>query len=157
MNYYTIEKNGFEITTNPVKIDVNRLHNFLAEESYWSQKIPIKLLEKALSNSLNYSIIEVSTKIFVGFARLITDKATFAYLADVFVDESFRGKGLGKWLIETIMNYSEVQNLRFWFLMTRDAHGLYSQFGWKPLSDPQKAMAIRKPAIELYESLQDKL
>ncbi len=157
MNNYTIEKNGFEITTNPAKIDVNRLHHFLAEESYWSQKIPIKLLEKALANSLNFSIIEIATKRFVGFARLITDKATFAYLADVFVDESFRGKGLGKWLIETIMNYSEVQNLRFWFLMTRDAHGLYSQYGWEPLKDPQKAMTIRKSATELYESLKEEL
>lgn len=153
MEHYSIKKNGFEITTNPEKVDLERLHQFLAKESYWNQHIPLDILTKAVSNSLPFSILEGSTQKFVGFARLITDKATFAYLADVFVDTDYRGKGLGKWLIETIMHYSEVQNLKFWFLMTKDAHGLYSQYGWKPLDDPKKAMAIRIPATKLYSNL----
>ena len=153
---YTIEKNGFLITTNNKKIDLDKLHRFLAFESYWSQNIPLELLRKGISNSLNFSLLEQETNTFIGFARVITDKATFAYLADVYIDSNYRGRGLGKWLIETIMNYSEVQGLRNWLLFTKDAQGLYEKFGWVTLEDPKRAMIIRKSATELYISPESK-
>ena len=151
MHYIKFNRLGFEINTNPQKIDIERLHHFLAKESYWAQNIPIETLKTALENSLNFSILENSSNKFVGFARLITDYATFAYLADVFIDVNYRGKGLGKWLIDTIMNYSELKGLRFWFLMTRDAHNLYKKYGWEPIQNPQNAMSIKIPATELYK------
>ncbi len=149
--YYSIKKKGFEITTNPRKIDLTKLYNYLAFESYWAQNIPFELVRKSIENSLNFSVIELQYDAFIGFARLITDKATFAYLADVFIDTKYRGLGLGKWLIETIMNHPEVQGLRTWFLFTKDAHGLYRQYGWKDLENPERAMSIRHPASELYK------
>ena len=151
--YYVMVKDGFEITTNPDKIDLEKLHRFLAYESYWAQNIPFDILKKSVKNSLNFSLLDSKTGTFVGFARLITDKATFAYLADVYVNTNYRGKGLGKWLIETIMKHPEVQGLRNWLLYTKDAHGLYKQYGWKELEDTKRAMVIRKPATEIYKPL----
>ena len=152
--HYITVKNGFEITTNPDKIDLIKLHTYLAKESYWAQNIPFEILKKSVENSLNFSLLD-SKEIFVGFARLITDKATFAYLADVYIDTAYRGKALGKWLIETIMKHPEVQGLRTWFLFTKDAHGLYRQYGWKELTNPELAMTIRNPAKELYKPLKE--
>ena len=151
VKYYIEEKNGFIISTNPDDIDYQKLHNFLANDSYWSQNIPLELLKKAISNSLSFSVLTQDTKLFVVFARLITDKATFAYLADVYIDSKYRGSGLGKWLINTIMNYSEVQGLRNWLLFTKDAHGLYEKFGWEILKDSKRAMVINRKATELYK------
>ena len=151
MKYSSFKKGQFEITTDPSKIDIDRLHQFLAKESYWSQNIPRSLLEKAILHSLNFSVLEFDTQKFVGFARIITDFATFAYLADVFIDKEYRGHDLGKWLIQIIMEYKEIQGLRNWFLYTKDAQGLYSKYGWKPLENPEFAMAIKMPAVELYK------
>jgi N-acetylglutamate synthase-like GNAT family acetyltransferase len=153
MDNYVTEKNGFKISTNIKDVDYERLHHFLAKESYWAQNIPMEIMKKSISNSLNFSMIEVSTNKFVGFARLVTDRAVFAYLADVFIDTNYRGNGLGKWLVETIMNNPEVQGLRAWFLRTKDAQGLYAQFGWKTIENPENAMIIRKSAEELYKTL----
>lgn len=151
MKFYSLQENNFEITTNPDKIDIDSLHNLLAYESYWNQNIPKEILMKGIKNSLNFSLIDTKEKKFIGFARAITDYATFAYLCDVIIDKSYQGKGLGKWLIRTIMNHSELQGLKFWFLITKDAHSLYSQFGWKPLENPEIAMAIKIDATDLYK------
>lgn len=145
------KKDEFEISTDLAKIDLKKLHHFLAKESYWSQNIPIEILNKGIENSLNFSVLETKSQNFIGFARVITDYATFAYLADVFIDNEYRGSGLGKWLIQTIMEFRELQGLRNWFLYTKDAHALYAKYGWKPLDNPEYAMAIKIPATELYK------
>ena len=150
---FFIEKNGFIITTNPEKIDYNRLHYFLAFESYWAKNIPMDLLKKACLNSINFSVLEVSTNQFIGFARIVTDRAVFGYLADVFIDSNYRGKGLGKWLIETIKMYPGVESLRIFYLVTKDAHSLYSKFGWKPLDIPEMSMVIKKRPEDIYPPL----
>ena len=155
MDHFTILDKDFELTTDPDKVDFQKLHHLLAFESYWNQNIPKDLLQKALQNSLNFSIIDKKNNQFTGFARIITDYATFAYLCDVIIDPTYRGNGLGKWLIKTIMIHPELQGLRFWFLMTRDAHELYSKSGWKPIQNPQNAMGIKIPALELYKPLKE--
>ena len=153
IDWYYIEKHGFTITTNPEKINFKRLHYFLAFESYWAKNIPLDLLKKACLNSINFSLLESATNRFIGFARIITDRAVFAYLADVFIDSNYRGKGLGKWLIETIKSYPDVESLRIFYLMTKDAHSLYNQFGWKPLEKPEMSMMIRKQSVDIYPPL----
>lgn len=123
------------------------IHKFLVT-SYWSAGIAKELLERAIANSLPFGVHEGTRQ--VGFARVISDYATFAYLADVFVLEEHRGKGLGKRLMETIMSHPKLQGLRRWHLATRDAHGLYQQYGFSPLSNPARHMEISRP--EIYQS-----
>lgn len=149
------EKSGFVISTDKDSIDYQKLHYFLAFESYWAPNIPMDILKKGISNSINYSMIEKSTNKFIGFARLITDKATFAYLSDVFIDKEYRRRSLGKWLIETILDNPDVKGLRLLFLMTKDAQTLYNKFGFKSLEKPEMAMAIRKSPKELYPPLNE--
>jgi len=119
---------AYSITTDVSKLNVNIIHKYLSEESYWAKGIPKHIVEKAIANSLCFGLFYEDEQ--VGFARLVTDKATFAYLADVFIVESHRRKGLSKWLMQTIQSHPELQNLRRWLLTTKDAHGLYEQFGW---------------------------
>lgn len=131
---YEVNDGNYFITTNNSKLDVNVIHNYLSEESYWAKGIPKDVVEKAIANSLCFGLFYKDAQI--GFARLVTDKATFAYLADVFVLNKHRGKGLGKWLMRTIQSHPELQNLKRWILTTKDAHGLYEQMGWiKPPED----------------------
>lgn len=138
---YEVSNGNYFITTNNSKLDVNVIHCYLSEESYWAKEIPKNIVEKAIANSLCFGLFYKDEQIMpngrqVGFARLITDKATFAYLADVFVLKEHRGKGLGKWLMKIIQAHPELQNLRRWILTTKDAHGLYEQLGWiKPPDD----------------------
>ena len=120
------------------------IHQFLVQ-SYWSAGIPKALLERAIGNSLSFGVYEGDRQ--VGFARVISDYATFAYLADVFVLEEHRGKGLSKRLMEMIMSHPRLQGLRRWHLATRDAHGLYQQYGFSALSDPARHMEISRPDI----------
>jgi GNAT superfamily N-acetyltransferase len=120
------------------------IHKFLVQ-SYWSGGIPKELLERAVANSLFFGVYEGIRQ--VGFARVISDYATFAYLADVFVLEEHRGKGLSKRLMEMIMSHPKLQGLRRWHLVTRDAQGLYQQYGFSALSDPARHMEISKPDI----------
>lgn len=137
------------ISTDPKDIDFVQLHHFLSKESYWSQNIPETILQKAIQNSVCFSIIHEEDG-FIGFARMITDSATFGYLADVYVQENHRNKGIGKILLKYLMEYPEFQNLRNWFLYTKDAHKFYEQFGWKSLDNLDKAMVIRKDVKLLY-------
>ena len=134
MKVYEVRNGLYKITTDNSKLDVNLIHQFLCEESYWAKGIPKNIVEKSIANSLCFGLFYKDAQ--VGFARLVTDKATFAYLADVFIINEHRGNGLGKWLMKTIHEHPELQNLRRWLLTTKDAHGLYEQLGWiKPPED----------------------
>jgi GNAT superfamily N-acetyltransferase len=129
----------FLISTDPRRVDVAAVHAYLSR-SYWAEGIPIELVAKSIEGSLPFGIYEGPMQ--VGFARVITDRATFAYLADVYVLESHRGKGLSKWLMEVIRGHPELQGLRRFLLATRDAHGLYAQYGFTPLAKPEAFMEI---------------
>ncbi len=146
-NFFEQEKNGYLISTNPALIDIVVVHQYLSTESYWAEKISQAIVEKAIQHSLCFGIYKNHQQ--VGFARIISDKATFAYLADVFVIPSAQRNGLGKWLMQTIHQHPELQGLRRWLLTTKDAHGLYEQFGWQPISDDlrNRLMTINKPNI----------
>jgi hypothetical protein len=139
MQPYEASSENYFITTEISKLDVNVIHHFLSEESYWAQGISKSIVEKAIQHSLCFGLFykdDDNNLKQVGFARLVTDKATFAYLADVFVLKEHRGKGLSKWLMRIIQAHPELQNLRRWMLTTKDAHGLYAQLGWiKPPDD----------------------
>ncbi|GIU53212.1 N-acetyltransferase [Shewanella sp. KT0246] len=136
---------GYNITTDKTCIDIKVVHHFIAS-SYWAKNIPLNVLQKAIKNSLCFSVLAQDNQ-QVGFARLISDKATFAYLADVFVVDEHRGKGLSKWLIETIVCHPETTGLRRMMLATSDAHGLYAQFGFLPIDNPEILMQIWQPNI----------
>ena len=135
----------FEISTDPARIDVAVVHDFLTN-CYWAKGISLELVQRSLQHSICFSIFHGNAQI--GFARVITDRATFAYLADVFVLESHRGQGLSKWLMECIQSHPDLQGLRRWMLATRDAHGLYRQFGFHELASPERFMEIHHPYKE---------
>ncbi|EKO5176814.1 GNAT family N-acetyltransferase [Vibrio vulnificus] len=136
---------GYRISTNNDELDLEVIYQFIST-SYWAQNIPRSTLVKALSNSFCFGVFD-SVGSHVGFARLITDKATFAYLADVFILESHRGKGLSKWLVQTIVEHPELQGLRRMVLATKDAHGLYEQYGFKAIENPEMLMQIWHPNV----------
>ncbi len=133
------QQNEILLSTDKAKLDVTTIYNFL-KTSYWAKNIQISVVEKSINNSLCFGVYAFDKQ--VGFARVISDYATFAYFADVFILEAYRGKGLGKWLIKSILEYSELQNLRTWLLSTADAHELYRQFGFKNLPSPERIMII---------------
>jgi N-acetylglutamate synthase-like GNAT family acetyltransferase len=134
------------ISTDRAELDFTFLHDFLSVRSYWARGIPRETMERSIAGSICFGLY--STERQIGFARVVTDEATFGYLADVFIDEAFRGQGLGRWLIGVIMAYPSLQGLRNWMLATRDAHKLYAQFGFTALSEPERIM--RKHDPELY-------
>jgi GNAT superfamily N-acetyltransferase len=142
--YMNFNKEGFSICTDKSKLDVKMIHGFLSK-TYWAENIPMETVLHSIEGSLCFGVYAGDQQI--GFARMITDKATFAYLADVFIIEEFRGRGLAKWLVQVIMSYSELQNLRRMMLATRDAHGLYEQFGFTPLKQADRWMQIHRPDI----------
>lgn len=133
------------VSTDPARLDLAVVHGFLAR-SYWSPGIPIETVRRAIAGSLPFGLYLVApdtpegTERQIGFARAISDRATFAYLADVFVIEPFRGRGLGKWLVETIVSHPDLQGLRRWALITRDAHAVYRAHGFAPLASPDRWM-----------------
>lgn len=132
-------RNGFSISTDPERLDRALIQAFLAG-SYWAQGIPREVVDRSVAGALCFGIYEGDAQ--VGFARVITDRATFAYLADVFVLDSHRGRGLAVWLMEVIMAHPDLQGLRRWILMTRDAHGLYRKFGFREIADAARCMEI---------------
>jgi GNAT superfamily N-acetyltransferase len=134
--------NGVDISTDKARLDVVMIHRFLSQEAYWCLNIPLETVQRSIDGSLCFGVYLDGQQ--VGFARVITDCATFAYLADVFVLPDFRGRGLSKQLIAFIMAYPDLQGLRRWMLMTYDAHGLYEQFGFQPTTEnPQNTMFIK--------------
>lgn len=136
-----ISKETYTITTDIEKLDMQMIHQYLSEESYWAQHIPLHMVEKSIENSLNFGIFHETKQI--GFARLITDKTTMAYLCDVFIIEAYQKKGVSSWLMETIMNHAELQGLRLWFLLTSSAAWLYEKHGFTPPIQPELYMEKR--------------
>lgn len=145
-------RDGFVLSTDRERIDLHAAHEFLAESSYWAQQIPFETFARSVENSLCFGICD-SAGAQVGFARVISDFATFAYIADVFVLDSHRGQGLGKWLMECIQQHPRLQGLRRWVLTTRDAHGLYAQYGFSSPKFPERFMEILRP--NMYAEAQE--
>jgi N-acetylglutamate synthase-like GNAT family acetyltransferase len=137
-------REDFEITTDPERIDVAAVHAFL-HDSYWAKGIPRETVVNSIRNSLCFGLYRGKQQ--AGFARVVTDRATYAYLADVFVLPEYRGRGLSKWLMECIVAHPDLQGLRRWTLATRDAHRLYQQFGFRPLATPERWMERHDPDV----------
>ncbi len=136
---YELKRGSFQITTDRSRMQIDTIHRFL-QKSYWAAKRTQEVIRKSIDHSLPFGIFAGEKQ--VGFARVVTDFATFAWIADVFVDEEFRGQGLSKWLMESMMGHPELQGLRRWVLATKDAHSLYSQFGFTSLNKPERWMEI---------------
>ena len=143
MPHPTSSRDAFTISTDPALLDIDLLHNYLSRETYWAAGIPRDTLVRAVAGSLCFGVYEAEKQ--VGFARVVTDRATFGYLADVFVLPEYRGRGLSKWLMECVVAHPDLQGLRRFVLVTKDAHGLYAQFGFEPLADPTGYMHIHRP------------
>ena len=135
----------YEISTDTHRLNLEVVHRFLAEDSYWSPGIPRSIVERAIENSLCFGVYHRAAQ--VGFARVITDKSTFALLADLFILEAHRGKGLSKWLMRCVVAHEDLQGLRRLLLLTSDAHGLYRQFGFKELGNPSRFMEVVRQDI----------
>ncbi|MCG2612065.1 GNAT family N-acetyltransferase [Flavobacterium sp. SM15] len=148
MELLSFKKDTFEICTDKTKIDAIAVHDFLSNHSYWAKNIPLETVQKAIENSLCFGVYQNSIQI--GFARVITDFSTIGYLGDVYILNEFRGKGLSKWLMKTIMSHPDLQGLRRWILLTADAHELYKQYGWKEIQRPERYMEIFNS--EVYSS-----
>jgi GNAT superfamily N-acetyltransferase len=134
-----LRRGEYAIRTAKDHLDLDAIHAYLTR-SYWSPGVPKETIQRAIANSLCFGVFHGAHQ--VGFARVVTDKATFAYLADVYVLETHRGKGLSKWMLEVIRGHPELQGLRRFMLATSDAHGLYSHFGFTPLANPSRMMEI---------------
>ena len=131
------KRDGLTVSTERARLDRDAIHEFL-RGSYWAKGIPREIVDRSIDNSLCFGLYDGNR--LVGFARVITDSATFAYLSDVFVLESHRGRGLGTWFMETVLSHPDLQNLRRWMLATADAHGLYRRVGFTALSKPERIM-----------------
>ena len=137
----------FCVTTERERISVDTVYRFLTSEAYWSKGIPRATVERSLDNSLCFSLFRGGDQI--GFARVISDHATIAYLGDVFVLAEYRGRGLSKWLMKCVMSHPDLQGLRRWILLTGDAHGLYARSGFTPLAEPHRWMQRHDPTVYL--------
>src|SRR5262249_18482016 len=124
-------RDGFTVSTDPARLDVDMIHGYLTR-SYWARGIPREVFERSIANAVAFGLSEGSRQ--VAFARPVTDRATVAYVGDVFVLEGWRGRGLSRWLMECMLAHPELQGFRRWFLLTRDAHGLYAKLGFTPLA-----------------------
>lgn len=140
-------RDGYEIDTDAARVDVDAVHGFL-REAYWSEGIPREVVERSIEHSLVFGLYAPGGEL-AGFARMVTDYATFAWLADVFVLEEHRGRGLGAWVVETAVGFPELAGVRRFSLATADAHSLYERFGFAP-ADAQWMMDRTRPAAELY-------
>ena len=133
-------REDYLISTDPSRLDLHWIHNYLVNEAYWSRGIPFNLFKRSIENSLCFGIYLQDKQI--GFARVISDYATYAYVGDVFVAQNYREQGLGKWLLKCILDFPELQGLRRWMLVTSNAHGLYEQQGFKPLLHPENVLEL---------------
>ena len=136
----TLGRHRFQISTDSSRLDLDLIHGYLSEQSYWARGIRRSVVERSIRNSLCFGGFADGRQ--VAFARVITDRATFAYLADVFVVPELRGRGIGKALVRAVLQHPDLQSLKLVMLRTRDAHGLYSQFGFQPVGQPQTVMEI---------------
>ncbi|MGF1686573.1 GNAT family N-acetyltransferase [Photobacterium japonica] len=144
---------GYTISTDQDYLDVELIYSFIST-SYWARGIPRHTMAKAIANSLCFGVYDANGQ-QIGFARVVTDKATFGYLADVFIVDAHRGKGLSKWLVATIIDHPELQGLRRMLLGTVDAHGLYAQFGFSAIAEPERFMQIWQPNV--YQTVRQDL
>ncbi|MDE3235812.1 MAG: GNAT family N-acetyltransferase [Bacteroidota bacterium] len=147
--HYEIVNGAYSISTDKAKLNIPLVHRYLSIDSYWAKNIPFSVVEQSIANSLCFGVYHTNEQI--GFARLITDKATFAYLADVFILPEHRGKGLSKWLVQFIHAHPELQGLRRWLLGTKDAHGLYEQFGWQRFTEEQTQRFMQRHNPDVYK------
>jgi len=131
------QKGNYTISTDPARLDIDAINDMLSR-AYWAQGRTREMIARYVRHSLVFGIYQDGNQ--VGLARVISDYTTFAWLCDVFIHEDHRGRGLGKWLMETVHAHPDLQGLRRWALVTRDAHGLYKQFGWTPLEQPGRWM-----------------
>ena len=134
---------GYTLSTDPARLDITAIHRWLSEESYWAKNIPRATVERAIAHSLNFGIYAPDGQL-AGFCRVVTDRATFAWLCDVFVLPAHRGHGLSKWLVQQMQRHPDLQNLRRHLLGTWDAHTLYQRFGYEPVDRPDRLLEIRK-------------
>lgn len=130
----------YEISTDKARLDIDRIHRFLNQESYWAKNIPRPVVERSVEHSLCFGAFAGGEQ--VGFARVVTDRATYAYVCDVFVVAEHRGRGVGKLLMKAMREHPDLQGLRRWQLATRDAHDLYRQFGFVEVEHPERQMQI---------------
>lgn len=137
------KRDNFLISDDPAKLNIDAISDFLSR-AYWADKRPRDVIEKSIQFSLNFGVYHGNRQI--GFARVVTDRAVFAYLCDVFIHEDYRGHSLGKWMMECVMSHPDLQGMKRWCLLTRDAHGLYNQFGFTELADPTRWMEKFDPA-----------
>ena len=149
MDYLHRERDEYCVSTDPARLDIDAVHAFLAS-SYWARGIPRAVVERAIAGSICFGLFQGQRQI--GFARVITDRATFAYLADVYVLEEHRGRGLARWLIETVIAHPDLHGLRRFVLVTGDAHGLYEKVGFTRLAKPENYMEKHWP--DVYRSPQ---
>lgn len=141
-----VTRDEFVISTDRSRLNIDEIQRFLAEESYWARERTREQTETAIENSICFGLYHGDRQI--GFARVVSDQATFAYLGDVYVIDEFRGRGLSKWLMEVIVSHPDLQGLRRWVLATRDAHGLYEKFGFHQFVHPDRWM--ERPAPNAY-------
>jgi len=140
------KRNEYTISTDDAALELPVIHDFISNQSYWGQGRKIETVQRALDNSLNFGLYKSNQQI--GFARVVTDFATFAWVADVFILEGHRGQGLAKWLMESILSHSELQQFRRWVLATKDAHELYRKFGFRELKRPERWMERPDPQMQ---------
>ena len=131
------------VSDDRARIDRARVHRFISQESYWAKGIPRETMDKAIDHSIVFGLYRAGEQL--AFARVVSDRATFAYLCDVFVESAARGAGLGTWLVECVLAHPELQGLRRVSLMTKDAHGLYRKFGFEPMPDATRYLEVKRP------------
>ncbi len=139
-----VRRGEYVISTDPKRLDLNVIHTFLAS-SYWAENIPMEVVRRSVEGSLNFGVYHQGHQ--VGFARVITDRATFAYVGDVFILDEHRGQGLATWLMQTIVAHPDLQGLRRLLLATRDAGQLYAKVGFKSLANPERFMEVHTPRL----------
>jgi len=144
MIHHALRSGETEVTTDPSRLNIDVIYGFL-KASYWAECIPREIVERSVRGSICFGAYRADTQ--VGFARVISDRATYAYVADVFVLEPFRGRGVGRLIMQCIMSHPDLQNLRRWSLLTRDAHALYRPFGFGVPRHPERYMEISNPDI----------
>jgi GNAT superfamily N-acetyltransferase len=142
-------RDGYTISDDPARVDVDAVHRYLHDESYWARGVPREVVERSIAGSLPFGLYAPDGSL-AGFARVVTDRATYGYLADVFMLDAHRGTGLGVWLVEVVLSHPELQGLRRWVLFTEDAHGLYERFGFGPGRTPERYMELAREPDELY-------
>ena len=169
MTAFDRQQGSFRLTTDTTSMDLDAIHAYLSR-SYWSEGIPKELVARAMAGSICFGLLEnvrgsgssdpltpsdpLARQRQIGFARVITDRATYAYLCDVYVLEEYQGRGLGTWLLRELVTHPDLQGLRRFALVTRDAHGLYEKFGFERLADPSGHMQIARPGLYLATSYQ---